>query len=74
MASSGMSDDPLLTCKQCGETLTTDAPNPGPENVMSCPIHGPMGKLGDLVEPAGANVGIPLGLTARANNERRENT
>jgi hypothetical protein len=67
-----MSDDPIMTCKHCGETLTTDAPNPGPENVMSCPIHGPMGKLGDLVAAyAGTRLPEPFGKADETNRAER---
>jgi hypothetical protein len=46
----------LLTCKYRDATLTAHAPNPGRDAVMSCPTHGQMGKLGDLVKAAVSDV------------------
>jgi hypothetical protein len=43
-----------LTCKYCGEALSTpaDAAEPGPDTVLSCPVHGPMGRLQDILHAA----------------------
>jgi hypothetical protein len=42
-----------LKCRYCGQSLTgaVDEPGaqPGPDTVLSCPIHGPIGPLKDLV-------------------------
>jgi hypothetical protein len=42
-----------LTCKHCGQSLTAAATEPGaqpcPGTVFSCPVHGPIGTLKDLV-------------------------
>jgi hypothetical protein len=49
-----MTDELMLTCKDCGAILTFEASEPdakpGPDTVLSCPDHGPMGRRDDLIK------------------------